>query len=567
MIRRRSPVVVLAAAWLTAAFGCQSGPSALPPPPYASAAPAASPAPAASGVNGGPNAAPSSAAAGATAAAPQGPGAPPSPYQPPTARPSNGAPSTGAPSNGGPVQAVIRGQSPGPVYGSPGYAPQPSAPQSYTPPTTGALPYDAPPPAVGAAPPAYANYQPPPPVGAAPGDGVAGNGVPGVLPGGIPANGAAAPNWDGIPVPPSMQNPPPNYADLNAMVQETQTGRFQFGVGVNSDAGVTGQIVIDERNFDATRLPNSWDEVINGTALRGAGQGFRIEAMPGNQVHRYLVSFTEPYLFGFSPISLNVSAFYFTRNYFDWNEERLGGRFALGYRLSPDLSVSAALRLEDVEVSDPRVAGVQELDDVVGSNDLYTARFTLTHDTRDIPFFPTEGHYIELAYEQAFGEFDFPRAEIDYRKYMLIRERPDGSGRHTLALSTRVGFSGDTTPLFENYFAGGFSTIRGFSFRGASPIDTGITVGGPFRWLMSAEYFFPLTADDMIKGVFFCDAGTVERDIEVNWDNFRVAPGFGLRLNIPALGPAPLALDFAFPVAKADTDDTQVFSFFFGFGR
>jgi len=456
-----------------------------------------------------------------------------------------GAPSTSAVA-AAPAARVVRGQSP-----AGGAAPYVGNPSFGDPRGGGTPSYTAAPPGEWtsvAAPPVVNNYQPA--VGAAP---------PNALP--------APPGWDNIPVPPSMQTPPPNYADLDAMVQETQTGRFQFGVGVNSDAGVTGQIVIDERNFDATRIPNSWDEVINGTAFRGAGQGFRIEAMPGNQVHRYLVSFTEPYLFGFSPISLNLSAFYFTRNYFDWNEQRLGGRAALGYRLSPDLSVSAALRAEDVDVSDPRVAGVTKLDSAVGSNDLFTARFTLTHDTRDIPFFPTEGHYMELAYEQAFGEFSYPRGEFDYRRYYLIRERPDGSGRHTLALSGRVGISGTDTPLFENYFAGGFSTIRGFAFRGASPIDTGVTVGGPLRLLASAEYFFPLTADDMIKGVLFCDAGTVEQNLHVNWDDFRVAPGFGLRLNIPAMGPAPLALDFAFPIAKANTDNTQTFSFFFGFGR
>jgi outer membrane protein insertion porin family len=33
------------------------------------------------------------------------------------------------------------------------------------------------------------------------------------------------------------------------------------------------------------------------------------------------------------------------------------------------------------------------------------------------------------------------------------------------------------------------------------------------------------------------------------------------------MGPAPIALDFAWPVVRADTDDTQVFSFFIGFMR
>jgi outer membrane protein insertion porin family len=94
-----------------------------------------------------------------------------------------------------------------------------------------------------------------------------------------------------------------------------------------------------------------------------------------------------------------------------------------------------------------------------------------------------------------------------------------------------------------------------------------VVVGGQFRLLGSVEYMMPLTADDMIKAVAFVDYGTVEREITIAADNFRVAPGFGFRISVPALGPAPLAFDFAFPVAKASTDNTQVFSFFFGIGR
>ena len=92
-------------------------------------------------------------------------------------------------------------------------------------------------------------------------------------------------------------------------------------------------------------------------------------------------------------------------------------------------------------------------------------------------------------------------------------------------------------------------------------------VGGQFQWLNSAEYYFPLTADDMIRGTIFCDFGTVEENAALDSDQFRVAPGFGFRINIPAMGPAPLAFDFAFPVAQADTDQQQIFSFFFGASR
>ncbi len=365
---------------------------------------------------------------------------------------------------------------------------------------------------------------------------------------------------------PPAEQLPGTPVPLDILVEEARTGRFMFGAGINSDAGVTGQITVDERNFDIFGFPTSWSQIANGEAFRGRGQAFRLEAMPGNRVQRYLVSFTEPYLF-WTPISLNVSAFLYDRGYYDWTESRAGGRVGLGYRLTPDLSVSAGLRLEEVRIKNPRVLGVEELDEVLGNSDFYSSQFSLRHDTRDLPFAPTEGHLIELKYEQAFGEFDYPRGEFDIRKYFMVRERPDGSGRHTITTSLSAGFSGANTPLFENYFAGGFSTIRGFDFRGASPVTNSVIVGGRFRLLGSVEYSMPLTADDMIKAVAFCDYGTVEKEITINTDNFRIAPGFGFRISVPALGPAPLAFDFAFPVASADTDDEQIFSFFFGIGR
>ncbi len=471
---------------------------------------------------------------------------------------------------------VIRGQTPGygqPSYGQPNYG-QPSFGQpnfgqpTYAGPqlTPGSDQYSrGPMPVSGGVPATTTTFQPP-----LPGPPLPGATLPAPPAGAMPPGEAplivpqTQPWWQ----PPSNIQPTPEElagtpTPIDIFVEETRTGRFMFGVAVNSDAGVTGQITIDERNFDITRVPLSWDDFVSGGAFRGAGQGFRIEAQPGSQVQRYLVSFTNPYLFE-SNVSFNASGFYFDRNYFDWNESRVGGRLALGYRLTPDLSVSAALRMEQVDIFDPRVNTVPELNEALGTSQLYSGRFSIMHDTRDLPFMPTEGHLIELSYEQAFGTFDYPRGEVDYSQYFLVRERPDGSGRHTLAFSTKLGFSGSDTPIFENYFAGGYSTLRGFAFRGASPIDDGVRIGGEFRWLNSLEYFFPITADDMIKGVFFCDFGTVEEKIALQGENFRVAPGFGFRVNVPALGPAPLAFDFGFPVLAAERDDEQMFSFFFG---
>jgi outer membrane protein insertion porin family len=361
-------------------------------------------------------------------------------------------------------------------------------------------------------------------------------------------------------------NPRIRDVPLDVYAQEGQTGRFSLGGSVNSDLGVAGQVILEERNFDILAWPNSRAGLLNG-AFRGGGQNFRMELMPGNRVQRYTLNWTEPNLFGYSPFSLSVGAFYFTRIFRDWTEQRLGGRVAVGYEITPDLSLTTELKGEDVKIFDPAINTLPALNRVLGSNDLYTGRVRLAHNTRDSPFLPTEGHLLELIYDQNFGEFDFPRGQVNWSKYFLVRERADQTGRHTFTTSMRLGFSGSDTPLFENFFAGGYSTMRGFNFRGAGPVEQGIQVGGRFQFLGSFEYMFPITADDMLRMVAFVDYGTVEKDIEINWDNFRVAPGLGFRVAIPALGPAPLAFDFAVPLAYAENDDRQVFSFSMGVTR
>jgi len=54
---------------------------------------------------------------------------------------------------------------------------------------------------------------------------------------------------------------------------------------------------------------------------------------------------------------------------------------------------------------------------------------------------------------------------------------------------------------------------------------------------------------------------------EAALDSFRVSVGAGLRLIVPAMGPAPIALDFAYPLVQEDFDEKQVFSFYVGFTR
>ncbi|MEO8269223.1 MAG: BamA/TamA family outer membrane protein, partial [Aureliella sp.] len=225
---------------------------------------------------------------------------------------------------------------------------------------------------------------------------VAPGAFPGLDPSGIPYPDITAPGGNDY-------RPRQRISPIDVYVQEARTGRIILGGSVNSDLGVAGQLVITENNFDIRNLPTSWREMWGGRAFRGGGQNFRAEFMPGNQVQRYTVNWTEQNLFGYLPYSLSVGGFYYTRQYRDWTEQRLGGRAALGYAVTKDLSISGELRLEDVNISQPRVAGVAELDEALGSNDVYTARFRVARDTRDSPFLSTEGALLEVIFDQVFG--------------------------------------------------------------------------------------------------------------------------------------------------------------------
>ena len=451
-------------------------------------------------------------------------------------------------------------------------------PPNYSPPTIAPPSLATAPPTTGNAPPP--NYQPP----ASPGFG---SGLPPATttPFAPPiygtADGAPMVGNTGIaepyaPITPNMgYQPGPTVREADLIINgfPARTGRIMLGGAVNSDAGITGQLTIDERNFDICRWPRSFQDMFSGTAFRGAGQTFRLEAAPGTSFKRYTMQFADPNLFGYKPVSMSISGFLYDRRFEDWDEERLGARLSFGYRITPDLSISAGLTGQRVDMGGyDKDNTIKALEDVYGKTSLFTGELALVHDTRNSPIQASRGHFFEFNFEQAFGDFSYPRFELEFRRYWLLAERADGSGKQTFSFSTRAGYSGKDTPIYENFFAGGYATIRGFEFRGASPVQNNpgqgdIEVGGRFQWLNTLEYIFPITADDAFRGVGFIDFGTVEPTAKLSSQSYRVAPGLGLRVALPMLGPAPLAFDFAYPVAKADTDQVQVFSFYMSMVR
>src|SRR5205823_13256117 len=133
---------------------------------------------------------------------------------------------------------------------------------------------------------------------------------------------------------------------------------------------------------------------------------------------------------------------------------------------------------------------------------------SLQRDWRDSYLRPTEGRLVDIAYEQATDDFNFPLFTVDYNRYWTVWQRADNTGRDELALRSSFGYAGDNTPVFERFYAGGFRSIRGFQFRGVGPDERGYKVGGDFQLLNSLEYQVPVQAGDNVYVVGFGDSGT-----------------------------------------------------------
>lgn len=362
-----------------------------------------------------------------------------------------------------------------------------------------------------------------------------------------------------------LRNPePPGFVDVNVNVAEARTGRLMFSVGVNSDNGVIGSIVLEEQNFDLFAFPTSFSDITQGRAFRGRGQQFRLEAVPGDEVSRYVINWTDPFFLD-TDYSLGVSGFFYTRFFEDWEERRLGGRITLGKRITREISVNGAVRLENVDISNIRNVSPQDLIDVEGDNFLTSARLGVAYDTRDSAYFPSEGEFLEISGEQALAEDQFTKVEGSASKYFTVFSRPDGEGRHIFTMRGQVGWTTDDTPIFERFYAGGFQTFRGFQFRGVSPEELNVKVGGNWMLLGTMEYNLPVTVNENVRLVAFSDFGTVDEDVAL--DKFRVSVGGGVRLTIPAMGPVPISLDWAIPLSKEDEDDQRIFQFYIGFTR
>ncbi|MCA8926172.1 MAG: outer membrane protein assembly factor BamA [Planctomycetes bacterium] len=357
------------------------------------------------------------------------------------------------------------------------------------------------------------------------------------------------------------------------VVENDKLRSISFGGAVSTSAGFFGNFQLTMPNFDIFDPPNSFADVFSLQMFKGAGQTFQITYQPGRQRSALSLDFTEPWLFD-RPIELGLGASLRDRAREDWIEARRIGRISLGYRITQDLIARASYRIERVFVGDVELDAVPDAVRVAGLNYVSALRLSLSiNKTRVDRFFVAYGGFTAEAYYEVAGQFlggdhDFHRAGLEGNVYFELFEFPR-EYRWVLALGGQVSvqrsLDGDPIPIFERFFAGGPNSIRGFQFRTVTPQLRDKPLGGDFLALLNAEFSFPMFRD-ILRGVAFVDGGGVTAKVR-DWtrEDFRLAAGFGVRIKVPVF-PAPVALDFAWPILERDDDDRQVFSFSVGFG-
>ncbi len=359
----------------------------------------------------------------------------------------------------------------------------------------------------------------------------------------------------------------PGYRDLLVEVEERQTGTLSFGLAAGSDTGLMGNISLTQTNFDIADLPESWSEFWNRKSFIGAGQRFKMEFQPGDKLFNYGIGLTDPRFLD-SNYSLGGRAGYSRRNYKDYTQETLYSRVSVGRKFGDIWSGSVHFSVNRIEYTDIDFNVPVEIFNDRGPSTINSIGLSAIRNTLEPWARPYKGSRLNLNLDQfgvPSGDYTFTKAFASYTNY-LTTNRDFLDRMSTLRLDAKVGyiFNGES-PTFERFYLGGRS-LRGFEFRTVSPKGTprfangspDVAIGGEWELFVGAQYEFPVL-DRFISMVFFCDSGTVLDT--PGFDDYRVSIGAGIRLHIPALGQAPLAFDFGFPVVKQETDKKKMFSF------
>jgi outer membrane protein insertion porin family len=357
--------------------------------------------------------------------------------------------------------------------------------------------------------------------------------------------------------------------DVDVVVVEKESGNLLAGVGYSQSQGIIFNTSVTQNNFLGT----------------GKRISFAFNNSSSNRFYR--LAYTNPY-YTIDGISRGFELSYRETNFEELNsidyltDVGIAG-MNFGLPISDTSRAGFGLRYQYTKFT-PGVSLLAQafvIENGSNYND-FVLSGSYVNDSRDKAIFPSKGSLQSFLAEVSVPGSDLQYYRLTYRHRQYIPL----TNRFVLALNADLGYGaglGDTSglPFFQNFFAGGPKTVRGYKQNTLGPRETTLDespTGGNVKLVGSMEIFAPPPiGGDFEKslrlGAFF-DFGTVWTTYSPALDDVElVAPtGFSLSdmrysagLSAVWLSPVgALSVSVAYPLNEKEGDETEVFQFGIG---
>jgi len=391
-----------------------------------------------------------------------------------------------------------------------------------------------------------------------------------------------------------------DLVDLSVNVAEQASGQFNLGFGYGTESGFSFTGGVSQNNFLGSGDTLSW-QVERDDSDTSATLSYNTSYLTKDSVS----GGAKIYYSKFDASAANLA---------DYTNTTYGARISTGFPVNEINRLGFSLGLESTGISDLDTDEIYyQLQNFLDDYDL--------DDTDDITFYDvditsswsrnnldrgqlaTQGmsHSLSAKITLPGSDLQYYKIGFDIRKYQRITRNGDWTTllRGSLGYGNGYGkISGNnqTLPFFENYYVGGYRTVRGFSSNTIGPQavytgednDDSDSVGGNAKYTLSAELIFPVPFVDeaynrQLRSSVFVDAGEVW-DTEFDYSDFmttcasdggdcddvidyskpgniRVSTGVQLSWMSPM---GALVFTLAVPLKEYEGDSTEVFSFNIG---
>ena len=333
--------------------------------------------------------------------------------------------------------------------------------------------------------------------------------------------------------------------DINIQVTEGLTANWSAKLGYVDGEGAFWGGSIAERNF------------------LGSGNTVELSFTSSVSTQKFNFSYLNPY-YTVDGVSLGFDVYYIARNFANlkvttFATDRAGADVKLGYPLSENSSINMKLGTEKVDLT-VGSSPTTELNTFVNQEGKnyrqWYADIGWNENTLNDYWYPTAGrsHGINLEVALPNSDLHYYRTNYNYRYFKPL----DSSAKYVFSLGAQLGYAAtygntQTMPPFENYYAGGYGSVRGFDFNSLGPLSNdGTSMGGQILTTATTELIVPLFDDlPSVRTVLFLDVGNTFSTGEFTSSQLRSSAGLSLAWLTPV---GPLTFVAAVPVRTFDGD-------------